>query len=139
MKLAFFLISFVVENYLNRLRSSGSKITSVRKSVLKQLYLSEKPLTLKQIHNKCTRVDFASVYRSVKLFNSIGITEEIIFADKKIRYTLISNQHNHHIICSECGEIKELPICLLNEIKKITNYKITKHTLEFMGLCPNCQ
>lgn len=128
-----------MEDYLNRVRESGSKITSARRSVLFHLYESEIPLTLKQIHDKCKDVDFASVYRSVTLFNSIGLVEEIIFADKKIRYSLISDQHKHHIICSECGEITELPICLLKEIQKLTNYKITKHTLEFMGLCPNCQ
>ena len=128
-----------MENYLNRLKEAGSKLTFPRKSVLRKLYESGTPLTLKQIHSKCKNIDFASVYRSVKLFHDIGIAEEIIFADKKIRYTLVSDQHNHHIICSKCGEIKELPICLLNEIKKMTNYKITKHTLEFMGLCPNCQ
>ena len=76
-----------MEDYLNRVRKSGSKITSARKAVLLHLYESEIPLTLKQIHNKCKDVDFASVYRSVTLFNSIGLVEEIIFADKKIRYS----------------------------------------------------
>jgi Fe2+ or Zn2+ uptake regulation protein len=139
LQLVFFLISLVMQNFVNRLRESGAKLTLPRKSVLEKLHLSNKPLTLKQIHDQCTKVDFASVYRSVKLFNEIGLVEEIIFADKKIRYKLSSADHNHHIICSECGEIKELPVCLLSEIKKLTDYKITKHTLEFMGLCPDCQ
>jgi Fe2+ or Zn2+ uptake regulation protein len=128
-----------VENLLNVIKDYGAKITPPRKMVLEQLFKSSTPLTLKEIHNNCNNFDFASVYRTITLFKEIGLVEEINFADKKIRYELVSNLHHHHIICAECGEIKELPICFISEIKKITKYKITKHTLEFMGLCPNCQ
>jgi Fe2+ or Zn2+ uptake regulation protein len=128
-----------LEKFINKLKESGSKLTYQRKAVLEQLFLSDKPLTLNEIHDQCKKIDFASVYRSTKLFKEIGIAEEIIFADKKIRYKLHSQNHNHHIMCSNCGEIEELPICLLSEIKKLTEYKITNHTLEFLGLCPKCQ
>ena len=128
-----------MEKFLDAIKESGAKLTHPRKAVLENLYSAPKPLTLKEIHNKCNKVDFASVYRSIKLFHEIRIVEEITFADKKIRYELVSNLHHHHIICSECGEIKELPICIVSEIKKLTEYIITKHTFEFMGLCPKCQ
>ena len=128
-----------MENLVNVLRESGAKLTFPRKLIIENLQTKSKPLTLKEIHNLCKKVDFTSVYRSIKLFEELGIVEEIVFADKKVRYKIVSNIHHHHIICSECGEIKELPICLLSEIKKITNYKITKHTLEFLGICPACQ
>lgn len=128
-----------MENYISKLRESGAKLTTPRKLLIEILSTMSRPLTLKEIHSQCHEVDFTSVYRSMKLFEEVGIVEEIIFADKKVRYKIISNIHRHHIICSECGKINELPICLLSEIKKLTNYKITKHTLEFMGLCPDCQ
>jgi Fe2+ or Zn2+ uptake regulation protein len=128
-----------MEKFLDAIKESGAKLTHPRKAVLEKLYLAPKPLTLKELHNKCKEVDFASVYRSIKLFHEISIVEEITFADKKIRYELVSNLHHHHIICSECGEIKELPVCIVAEIKKLTEYIITKHTFEFMGLCPKCQ
>jgi Fur family transcriptional regulator, zinc uptake regulator len=128
-----------MEKFLDAIKESGAKLTHPRKAVLEKLYSAPKPLTLKEIHNKCKKVDFASVYRSIKLFHEISIVEEITFADKKIRYELVSNLHHHHIICSECGEIKELPVCIVSEIKKLTEYIITKHTFEFMGLCPKCQ
>ncbi len=128
-----------MEKFFNILKESGSKLTPQRKEVLETLYNIGKPVTLKELHNSCKSIDFASIFRSIKLFQDIGLVDEINFADKKIRYELASKSHHHHIICSSCGEIKELPICLIAEIKKITNYKITKHIFEFMGLCPNCQ
>lgn len=128
-----------MENFVNTLKKSGAKLTIPRKTVLKKLYQTNKPLTLKELHNRCTQIDFASVYRSIKLFSELGLVEEITFADKKIRYELVTKLHHHHIICSDCGEIKEIPICLVSKIKKLTNYQITKHSFEFMGLCPKCQ
>lgn len=128
-----------MEYFLNTIKKSGAKLTRARILVLENLHSAKKPITLKELHNKSNQIDFASVYRSVKLFLELGLVEEISFADKKIRYELVSNLHHHHIICSDCGEIKELPICLVSEIKKLTKYKITKHTFEFMGLCPACQ
>ena len=128
-----------MENLISQVRESGAKLTNPRKLILKKLTQMKKPLTLKEIHDECGNIDFASVYRSIKLFNEIGIVSEINFADNKIRYELSTSRHHHHIICSECGEIKELPICVLSEIETLTDYTITKHNLEFMGLCPKCK
>ena len=128
-----------MEKFIEILKSAGAKITPQRKLILEKLSESKNPTTLKELHIKCNSVDFASIYRSIKLFNELGIVEETNFADNKTRYELNSKQHHHHIICSDCGEINELPICLISEIKKSTNYKITKHNMEFMGVCPECQ
>ena len=109
-----------MDNYLKIIKDSGSKLTVPRKTVLTKLNKANKPLTLKEIHKRCGNVDFSSVYRSIQLFQDLGLVDEINFADKKIRYELVSNLHHHHIICSNCGEIKELPICIISEIKKLT-------------------
>jgi Fe2+ or Zn2+ uptake regulation protein len=128
-----------MENLISIVKEAGAKLTIPRKIILEKLVELEKPLTLKEIHEECSSIDFASVYRSIKLFNEIGLVEEINFADNKIRYELTNKRHHHHIICSECGEIKELPICILSEIENLTDFTITKHNFEFMGLCPKCK
>ncbi|PID59227.1 MAG: transcriptional repressor [Ignavibacteriae bacterium] len=128
-----------MEKFLNVLRNAGAKITKQRKLVLEELSCSEYPLTLKEIHHGCSKVDFASVYRIIELFKELNIVKEINFADKKIRFELNEDKHHHHIICSECGKIKEIPVCFLNEIKNTTNYKITNHNFELIGICPQCQ
>lgn len=128
-----------MEKFINVLRESGAKITKQRKLVLEKLKHSEYPLTLKEIHNECNKVDFASIYRIIELYKKLDIVEEISFADKKIRYELKNNLHQHHIICSECGKIKKIHFCFLDKIKHNTNYKITNHNFELMGICPQCQ
>lgn len=128
-----------MQNLFLSLKKSGYKLTAPRKMLLKVFKKINKPMTLNEIHSECSSIDFASVYRSVKLFNEIGLVEEVNFADKKIRYELSNNSHHHHLLCTKCGEIKELPVCILSEIEKLTNYTITKHTFEFIGICPNCK
>jgi len=128
-----------VENLISILKENGAKLTGPRKIILEKLSNSSRPLTLREIYYECGNIDFASVYRTLKLFNEVGIVEEINFADSKVRFELTSKKHHHHVICSECGEIKELPLCLLTEIEKITDYKITKHSFEFLGICPKCK
>ena len=128
-----------MENYLIRLKESGAKLTVQRKAILQKLSDAEKPLTLQEIHKSCSNIDFASIYRNITLFLELSLVEKVIFADNKTRYELASNSHHHHIICSSCGKISELQFCVLSEIETITHYKVTKHILEFMGLCPSCQ
>lgn len=139
LQLGIFCLSFFMEKFVKVIRDSGSKLTAAREIVLTKLNNANEPLTLKELHKRCSNIDFSSVYRSIILFKELELVDEINFADKKIRYELVSKPHHHHIICSNCGEIKELPICIISEIKKLTEYKITKHTFELMGLCPKCQ
>ncbi|MBK7104542.1 MAG: transcriptional repressor [Ignavibacteriae bacterium] len=128
-----------MENLISILKENGAKLTSPRKIILEKLSKTDRPLTLREIYEECSTIDFASVFRTLKLFCEIGIVEEINFADNKTRFELKNKKHHHHVICSECGEIKELPLCLLTEIEKITDYKIIKHSFEFLGICPKCK
>ena len=51
----------------------------------------------------------------------------------------MGDDHHHHIICSGCGKIERLDLCIADKAKTLTRYKITSHTMEFKGICPDCQ
>ena len=53
--------------HLNILKESGYKLTRQRKEVVKILSTKRKPLTLNEIHDECSQIDFASVYRIMQL------------------------------------------------------------------------
>jgi Fur family ferric uptake transcriptional regulator len=128
-----------MENLIDSLKSSGAKLTRPRKIVLKSLIKINRPSTLKEIHQESDSIDFASVYRTIKLFCSIGIVNEIYLGEKQARYEVNNDKHHHHIFCEECGKIQKLDMCILNKVEKISNYKISNHSIEFIGLCPDCQ
>jgi len=130
-----------MEKYIDFLKERGYKLTNQRKLVLKIMYESTSPLTLAEIHSKSKKkIDFSSVYRIVKLFSEIKLVNEFNAGDKNFRYELMrSSKHVHHIICENCGNILNLDVCYSKEIEKLTKYKILKHSMEFIGLCPDCQ
>lgn len=127
-----------MEKFLQLIKDSGSKITKPRKEVLSVLWENPKPVSLKVIHQKCSGIDFASVFRSINLFLDLEIVERINFGNKITLYELNRGKHHHHVICNVCGKIDRLDLCLLNNIEKMTNYQITEHSIEFVGICPDC-
>lgn len=124
---------------MNEIRAAGAKLTRPRKRVLTTLYKMRRPLTITEIHNICPDIDFASVYRTIKLFAYLDIVLGISMGDKQLRYELNRGEHHHHILCSECGGIQQLDICFLKSVQKITDYQITNHSIEFIGVCPACR
>ena len=128
-----------MEKYLEILRKSGSKVTKQRKMVLDILFKRNQPLSQSEIFNRCNDIDFASVFRTIQLFLSIGIVREINMCDNKIRYEIAGNKPHHHISCSKCGKIESIDLCILDDVQKMTDYNITNHTMEFQGICPDCR
>ena len=127
-----------MEKYLYILKKHGYKITSNRKEVLKNLLDSPKPITLNQIHSLCNKIDFATVYRIVNLYVSLGIVNEVKLLEKQKHFEIMGDDHHHHIICDRCGKIERLDLCVVEKAADLTDFQITNHTLEFNGLCPEC-
>ncbi len=98
-----------------------------------------KPVTLSEIHEKCGDIDFASVYRSIKLFTELRIVHEISWGDKVLRYEMMEDDHHHHIVCKKCGKIERLDLCILDKVQNMTSFKIESHSFEFVGICPECK
>lgn len=127
-----------MEKFVKILANKGFKLTSQRKEVLNVLLAGNKPMSLKQIHDKAVKIDFASVYRIIRLFKDIGIVEEVNLGDKALKYEIQNSGHHHHIVCEKCHKIQRIDLCLLDKISKMTDYKIVSHIIEFRGICPEC-
>jgi Fe2+ or Zn2+ uptake regulation protein len=128
-----------MEKFLLKLKKLGLKQTAPRKQILAALLKSDRPQTINEIMSSCNSVDFATVFRTVKLFMSNGFLQATNFNDKQIRYSLIKeNSHPHHILCRDCGKIEQLDVCIIDKVRKLTDYKIIDHSMEFVGICPEC-
>lgn len=121
-------------------REKRIKQTQQRKEVFSALLDANKPLSLDEIQFVCSKVDFSSIYRAIKVFIEKGIVAEHYFGDRKPKYSLMLDKSHHHFIkCVNCGKIEELKnICILDEVNQKTKYKIVDHYMEFTGICPGC-
>ncbi len=132
---------------LNSLKSQGFKMTPVRKTLVEVLLTSSSPLSIMEIlqilKQKGLNPNKTTVYREIDFLKNRQILQEIEFGDGKKRYE-ISKTHHHHIICVNCGLIKDITMekDLNKEEQKVikkTGFKPIGHSLEFFGLCSNCQ
>ncbi len=133
-------------NKLYALKQKGFRITSQREAVLKEIY--SQPQTVEELYTALRKrhvdIDLASVYRTLLLFSQLHIVNEIDFGDGVKRYEITDRKnHHHHIICRDCGTVKDISLThenkILQEVSQKSKFNIEKHSLEFFGLCGNCR
>jgi Fe2+ or Zn2+ uptake regulation protein len=133
--------SFVLNKIL---RNKGFSNTAVRQNIFESLQGKE-PLTIQNIISSNPTIDRASVYRTIDLFEKIGVVQRLQIGWKyKIELTDQFHAHHHHVVCIVCGRIDNFsePDYVESNVMRAASklgYKPTSHQLEIRGLCPDCQ
>ncbi|HHV62741.1 MAG TPA: transcriptional repressor [Firmicutes bacterium] len=90
-------------------------------------------------------IGLATVYRTLELFESLGIVSKLEFGEAGSKYEFnpeMERHYHHHLICLGCGAIMEFNEDLLEDVERAvagrTGFKITDHSLRFYGYCQNC-
>ena len=117
-------------------------MTGQRRTVAQVLEDSEDHPDVEELYDRASRIDpqisIATVYRTVKLLEELGILERLEFKDGKSRFEDAEREHHDHLIDLHTGEVIEFrddEIELLQE--KIANrlgYALRGHRLELYGV-----
>lgn len=129
-----------------KLQSADLRVTPGRELVLTMISRAKKPVSIQDIQHdpevKKLHLDEVSIYRITKALTEKGILRHIDFHEGKFRYEL-NDDHHHHIVCTQCGSVKDIDFCLdeniNSEISSQTGFQVGSHALEFFGLCKKCQ
>jgi len=120
--------------------------TVTREAILSCITEAHAPLAIDDIkrtlRKKHCSVDEATIYRTIKAFVANGILQQIDFQEGRFRYEMANLPHHHHLICEKCGSIESVFLredSLLKQFRIKTKFKVTRHSLEFFGLCHTCQ
>lgn len=137
-------------NFKEKLKEKGCKLTLQRRSVLDVLiehnnaHLSTEEIYDK-VKEKYPEIGLATVYRTVQLFEEMGIVDRLNFDDGCSRFELASEDtvhHHHHLICEVCNKVFEVEHDLLDEIEseieRKYQFKIHDHNVMFYGTCKEC-
>ena len=132
-----------MNDFRNLLRSSGHKVTPVRETVYRALATIEAPVSNAELIRQLADVDTVSVYRTLALFEAIGIINRIWTGFKsKVELGELFSPHHHHFTCNTCGGVLSFKS---NEIEReLTALElklgvtIQQHQIELSGLCANC-
>jgi len=128
------------------LKKHGLKFTQPRQKVLSVLSRLSRPATAKEIYGAIgiENCDLATIHRILVSCERSRIVRSTSFNDRSRWYELAAGQeHHHHLFCTKCKEIDDLPFCKLEDFQnaalKIKKFQISSHSLEFFGLCDKCR
>lgn len=126
------------------LKQHGQSLTEPRRQIFEALYGKE-PQTLRELTLACSAIDRTSVYRTVALFERLGIVRRLPIGWKyKLELTDAFSRHHHHLTCLRCERIisfDERPE-LANELAVIArrhDFQMQDHQVEIQGLCERCR
>ncbi|HEY5805836.1 MAG TPA: Fur family transcriptional regulator [Candidatus Saccharimonadales bacterium] len=132
-----------VESFKTILKSSNLSVTKARLAVFEAL-LSQEPLSMHQLVERTGKIDRASVYRAVELFEQLGILQRLNTGWKyKLELTDKFAAHHHHLTCTSCGRTIDMNEGeleqLISRLARGHSFKPTSHQIEIQGLCTSCQ
>lgn len=125
------------------LKSNKYFITAPRMQLF-GLLQNQPALTIKELINLMKRFDATTVYRTIDLFEKLGVVTRIQLGwHSKIELSDIFQHHHHHLSCVHCGKVSVLQEDEIIEkrielLAQTTNFKPTDHQLEIRGICNNC-
>ena len=134
-----------LEAFRHRLQRHKQSVTTPRLTIFSTLQ-THGPLTMHELVDYCgPSVDRASIYRSIKLFEQLGIIQRLQIGWKyRIELSSDFQNHHHHMHCVSCGRVTAIPEDplledRLHELSKSLHFEAQDHQIEIRGLCRSCQ
>ena len=120
----------------------GVRLTDQRKIIAKIMSSSNDHPDVDELYKRVTKIDskisIATVYRTVKLFEEVGILAKHEFKGGKARYEEVNEGHHDHLIDIKSGEIIEFVDYEIEKLQKKVaekyGYKLVDHKLELYGI-----
>ena len=120
----------------------GVKLTDQRKIIAKVMSDSSDHPDVDELYKRVLKIDskisIATVYRTVKLFEEVGILAKHDFKGGKARYEELSEGHHDHLIDIKTGEIIEFVDEDIEKLQKKVaekyGYDLVDHKLELYGV-----
>lgn len=133
------------QQFIAMLKQHGQSVTTGRLLVFQYLW-HKPPIDIGGLYRQLEdKLDRASLYRTIKLFEQIGIIQKISIGWKyKIELTEVFSHHHHHLTCAKCAKIiavieDEAIEQQINQLATKHKVKLVSHQLEVQGICHKCQ
>ena len=132
-----------------RLRHRGQRVTESRTALVDALARASRPLTIPELQQHAPGLATSSAYRNLQVLETAGLVHRIVTAGDHARYELAEDltEHHHHLICSECGAIEDVPASARLEqsveraaadIERRTGFHTQHHRVDLVGRCRSC-
>jgi len=128
------------------LHSCGFRATSKKITILDALKKATRPLNVVELYNEIghSTLDQVTLYRNLEAFVSSGLVRRVDLQRGRAHYYELAEEHHHHLVCEQCGKVKDIDICNIEYVSKraLKQSKefvsVENHVLELTGLCKPC-
>lgn len=129
------------------LLEKGYRLTPQRIMVVDALHGAKRHISAEEIfervREKYPYANISTVYRTLELLKELGLAAEISMGDGITRYHARENSRHHHLICTKCGSMLDLPESDLEplgkSLMKNRGFKADISHLAIFGLCSKCR
>lgn len=120
-----------------KLKDSGARMTAPRRVIARVLGEAVDHPDVEELHRRAQKLDpgisLATVYRTLRLFEQLGIVERHAFHTGRARYEHGGQEHHDHFVNVKSGEVIEFHApeieALQAEIAARHGYRILDHRL----------
>ncbi|MGZ4155228.1 MAG: Fur family transcriptional regulator [Actinomycetota bacterium] len=132
-----------------RLHDAGQRLTSNREVIVEILADADRPLTIADILAGRPGLAQCSVYRNLLVLEQADVVRKVVAHDDFAHFELAEGliEHHHHLICSACGTVEDVPASAglerslrtaVDEIARTTGFRAEAHRIDLVGLCRRC-
>ena len=127
------------------LSETSLRLTKQRQIILESLRSVTSHPTADEVYEmirkRMPNISLGTVYRNLEILSDKGVIQKLDVGGSKKRFDGKVETHSH-LRCTECGRVDDVDFqadhSLEEKVAALTEYKIIKHSLQFIGVCPAC-
>ena len=140
-------LGYAADRVAQTLREAGYRVTPARRAVIDAVIAKNRHFTgadiVEEVVSSNRQVGRATVFRTLEVLVNLGLVGRIHHPSGGSGYVLCPQGHHHHVICSQCGLVVDIPGCPLGSQAEsdalAMGFRLEGHRLEYYGICQTCQ
>lgn len=136
----------VKEEFTEYLSLHKHRRTPERFAILDHIYAFKGHFDMDTLFNYMAEKDYpvsrATLYNTMELLLDCGLVVKHQFGGNMSKYERAYGNENHnHIICTTCGEVKEMrndDLLTASHLKKIRKFTVNYYSMYIYGICSKC-
>ena len=129
----------------SRMVEQSAGLTNRQEQILAELNNCSDEVSGQKLHRILIEGSFniglTTVYRHLRVLQQKGLVRCRNLPTGEALYSPVNRDH-HHLTCVDCGQTLVLKTCPIKNIElpkaQTKDFALLFHTLEFFGLCKNC-